>query len=66
MQLTKLRMKLGVKFAPTQKLAMDKKPVNYGSFNLASIGARFQRNHAGCKANHLDKNCSKLCFSREK
>ena len=25
MQLTKLRMKLGVRFAPTQKLAMDKK-----------------------------------------
>ena len=38
----------------------QKQPVNYGSFNLASIEARFQRNHASYKASHLNKNCSKL------
>ena len=43
----------------------QKQHINYGRFNLASNGARFQRNHAGYKENHLDKNGSKLCQPRK-
>ena len=65
MQSAKLRK--DIKFVPNQLLAVDKNSQSIMRDSIKpSIEARFQGNHASCKANYLNKNIFKLNITKNR